>query len=569
MEEHAAGHSGQQDGGHGKIEIDIKALRKHWPLILLCLIVVFGFYLRAYHIDYPVIGYHNWKETHYLTEARNFAQHGFFAYGFFAPEHDYPNIAWDPSGAHSDTFPTLPIIIGLLFKITGPSLLAARLVSILFNTAAIIFMYLFMKEAMGREDMALVSAVLFAIAPLFTFFSHNVDLINPGVFFMLAGAYYYLRWRRTDLTQDFVLAISFSVIAFLTKYTFGIIAVPILLTFPWKKCLDYRKYKTEYAVAGALVAATLGWMWYANEVLVKYSVGAKVAREGLIRLDVIFTPQWIAAMKSYIADNYTMIGFYFALAGALLFLVIYLKSKAKTLGRHFIAASLLSVVFFVLLMAQKLGGHSYHQYPVAPFVLAMIAFAFVIIAQNIARNVQQLIKMHYVNALILIAFLLLVWSPASEARNRQYDTQFIGLDVAGEYIKEHSAPQERIIHSGHQDYGIFWHASRKGIDGGIPDVGGIKFAEESLNVSWIFMYQWGMQEMQNPEKWGYIKDNYRLAQFAFRETPQGPQAVYMLFKKGGTFDESRINDLVAGKPIQSRTYELTTGTVEMQYIDIS
>lgn len=550
--------------GSNAVVINISAVKKHWPLILLGLILVFGFYLRSYHIDYPVVGYHNWKEVHYLTEARNFARNGFFAYGFFAPQLDYPNIEWDPSGAHSETFPTLQIMVGFLFKFFGPSLWLARMVNILFNVAGIAFMYLFAKEALNRVDFALTSAALFAIAPIFTFFSHNFDIINPAVAFMVAGAYFYLRWRRTEKTLDFVFAISLCVASFLTKYTFGIIALPIILTFPWKKCLQIKKFKTEYIVTGSLAAITLGWMYYSNEVLSKFSAGNKVASGGLIDFSVMSTPSWMAAIKSYIADNYTTLGFKFAIAGAIIFLLIYFKSKNKTSGKHFLAASLLSVAIFVPIMAQKLGGHSYHQYPIAPFVLMMIAFCFVIIAQN----VRKIIRIPYSNVLIIVLLLLVIYSPASEARDRQYNTQFIGLDVAGDYIRENSQPNERIIHSGHQDYGILWHADRKGLDGGIPDVDTIKRAEEELNVSWIFMYQWGLQEMQNPSKWEYIKENYHLAQIAFQQGPQGPQVVYMLFRKGGEFNESTINELLANKATQSRTYEYTTGTIELQYVNV-
>ena len=59
----------------------LKVLKKvNLSLVLLIIITIFGFYLRYYHYDYPVVGYHNWKETHYLTEARNFAKEGFFKY---------------------------------------------------------------------------------------------------------------------------------------------------------------------------------------------------------------------------------------------------------------------------------------------------------------------------------------------------------------------------------------------------------------------------------------------------------------------------------------------------------
>src|SRR3989344_3936162 len=92
-----------------EISISLGALKNNWQWILLILIVLFGAYFRYYHIDYPVIGYHNWKESRYLEEARNFADEGFFKYGFFVASFDYPGIHGDPSGAHSGEFPTLSI----------------------------------------------------------------------------------------------------------------------------------------------------------------------------------------------------------------------------------------------------------------------------------------------------------------------------------------------------------------------------------------------------------------------------------------------------------------------------
>src|SRR3989304_6454727 len=95
-------------------------IKKHWGVLLLLAIILFGGYLRFYHIDYPVVGYHNWKSVHYLTEARNFAREGFFAHGFFAPANDYPYIDQDPSGLHPDTFPTISILVALAFMVFGP-----------------------------------------------------------------------------------------------------------------------------------------------------------------------------------------------------------------------------------------------------------------------------------------------------------------------------------------------------------------------------------------------------------------------------------------------------------------
>src|SRR3989344_5903596 len=165
--------------------------KKHWPFLILFVLLVFGFYLRIYHIGYPVIGYHNWKEAHYLSEARNFAKHGFFYEGIFLPHWDTPGLFEAQSGAHGDTFPTMPIIAGILFKMFGESLTLARLTSVFSILGSIIFMYLIVKHLFKREDLALTTAALMTINPLLVFYGRQADLINHAFFFLLVGVYFY------------------------------------------------------------------------------------------------------------------------------------------------------------------------------------------------------------------------------------------------------------------------------------------------------------------------------------------------------------------------------------------
>ena len=107
----------------------------NYSIILLVFFLFMGFYLRFYHVDYPVIGYHNWKSAHYLTEARNFADEGFFKAGFFVPLRDTMNqINEQPNGAHADTFPLDPIIIGFLFFNERPDFLTLLGASIVIMT---------------------------------------------------------------------------------------------------------------------------------------------------------------------------------------------------------------------------------------------------------------------------------------------------------------------------------------------------------------------------------------------------------------------------------------------------
>jgi len=188
------------------------------------------------------------------------------------------------------------------------------------------------------------------------------------------------------------------------------------------------------------------------------------------------------------------------------------------------------------------------------------------VVSNIANILGRLIdansdtpkKVVYL-VMIFVLFLPLIdasrlFNESTKSKNRMFNTQFPGLDVAGYYINEHSLPNERIFHSSGQSFGVLWHADRRGYK---PPKNAEywKEAEDLFNVSWVLAYQWGINTyFQNPELMDYLRNNYRLVQIAF--VPQGGNAapIYFLFRKGGTFNETQINEYVSNKPMYNVTY---------------
>ena len=543
-------------------------LPKNWAFFVIIAIILLGGYLRLYHIDYPAIGYHNWKEAHYLTEARNFAQNGFFEHGFFVPELDFPTLDQDPTGAHHDTFPMVSVLAAIGFKIFGLKLSVARMVGILSTLLAIYFMYKFVKVTWEREDYALVTAFLMSIAPLFVFFSHNVQLINPGLMFMTGGMMFYGKWLKLGRKgKHLILASLFISLAVLTKYTFGIIAVPILFTFPFKEYFSkWKENKKEFRIVSFFISWPILWFIYDEFFLRAATEGSAAGQSGLLKLidvSVLFTAQWYNILKNYIADNYTMIGFYFAIAGLVMFCIFY---KKNNIGMKFTMGYLIGFVLFVIIMAQKLDGHSYHQYPIAPFVLMMCAFFIVVVAQNVEAILKNTIKFR-TRYLFIALLIFLLWSPAIEAKNRQFDTQFPGLDIAGEFIKENSNPDERIFYSNGQTYGLLWHADRKG-HGAIPVATEIMRGEEELNFRWIYVYVFEMGIANDPARWTYISQNYRLRQIALHQQNNQLLPFHLVLEKGGNFSINDLNELLANRTQQSKEYERTYGAYSLSYINL-
>jgi hypothetical protein len=151
-----------------------------------------------------------------------------------------------------------------------------------------------------------------------------------------------------------------------------------------------------------------------------------------------------------------------------------------------------------------------------------------------------------------------------DSKDRVFDTQFVGLDIAGEYIKENSEESETILFPGHQSYGILWHADRKGF-AEIPGEEDIIFAENERNVRWIFLYQWGMNVINSPQ-WEYISTHYSLKQIALM-SGSGEQfkPVYLLLEKGGSFDANSLEQMLEGKEQKVKSYENSNGFFDLVY----
>lgn len=568
-------------------EISLDSLKKNWSWIILALILIFGFYLRAYHLDYPVIGYHNWKESHYLTEARNFARDG----NWLTPMSDFPGLNINPEGAHGDTLPLTSWFTAAGFMIFGDEVWVARLISVLFVMASVLLLYLIIKKLFKREDLALTAALIMAANPLLVFFGRQVQVINPALFFGMLSVYLYLLWLDDPMEKSrakyLVLASASFIISFMTKYTFALLAIPMLALFPYREILDKkhinRNWKTYlYAVLPVLLIPL--WVLNNRRIVSQYpSIQSKTTAllgDINVKLSTIFGSRFWGAMKPYAADNYTLIGVLFAAIGLVLFFLLYMKNK-KSRGNKFLFAYILITAVWVFVMGKKLSQHSYHQYPVAPLVIILIAFCFVVIAGTL----EKLVKIKHTRWVFIAGlFLLLIYPPIFkfgggifEAKDRQFDTQFYGLDIAGDYLKKNSKPDERLFFSGHQSHGIIWEADRKGTAGKYGEwhynESVTRSAEEKYNFRWIFMYNWGLEVIQKyPERWEYIKSSYSLRQVAFQNTPQGAVPLYMLFEKGGSYNESQLNSILEQKQktgqVNSKEYELTRGNVQVVWFGI-
>ena len=166
------------------------------------------------------------------------------------------------------------------------------------------------------------------------------------------------------------------------------------------------------------------------------------------------------AQKFLWIENF-QIGLIFAILGLFLMIFFFFKNK-KNIGYRFVLSYLAASVLWFFVMSFKLSGHNYHQYPITPLIIMLTSYLFVVVAANF----KKIINIKYVNIIVFLVIISALFFPlysvSLQAKNRMFDTQFIGLDVAGEYIKLNSQPDSRMFFPSHQSYGVLWHSERKG-----------------------------------------------------------------------------------------------------------
>lgn len=567
-----------EQGGSGSTEdLDLlldeilPILKKCTPFLLLLVILVWGYSLRAYHLNYPVVGYHNVKEAHTLGEALNFYRGEPLLVPrmrYYAPD--------DPTrGVHGDNLPLLAWMIVLGWKVFGIELWVARLMVVLFSLGTIALTYIVVKQLFKREDLSLFAALLAAVCPVLVFFGRNVQYDVPATFFLMGAVAAYLRWRKEPKPVWFGLMALSIALGAVSKWPIAIVMFPIALTFPYSRVFplaSFKAYLKQYALALPPAVLTL-WWWFFSKSVNPTKVLVDIGTMSFSHIGQFFTGEWWRIVYAYAyIDNFSKIGVWLALFG-----VVLSFSFIKKFRYRFLALWAASFLPFGLLFANFLSHHNYYQIPYAPLWAILVAVFLNFVVSLIPRIKLGSLPSKSVRwAVLLAVFFFVLKAPLTESADRQFATQFYGLDVAGEYIREHSAPGEMILDSAHQDRGLLWHADRELTAS--SNLTRIIQAENERDLNWVFVYQWGVGRILGvPEIAEHVYSNYTLKQFAYcfgclGGGPQQVNDVYYLYQRGGsspTREEflANFNHYIQEHPPQTRVYDDPFGRqIELYYI---
>ncbi|MBF0463603.1 MAG: glycosyltransferase family 39 protein [Nitrospirae bacterium] len=517
-------------------------LKTKYPAIILIVALAYGFYLRSYHIDYPSVGYHNMKENQHLSETLNFYKTGISIHRqvyFQEADRDIPYYEEYPQ------LPFIPAIGDVLWKIFGVSYWLMRIQMIAYSLGTIVISCIFVKRLTDDTNLSLLTAVYMAIMPLNVFFGRNIQPESPCLFFVMLFYLLFFEWvEKPSFKYSFLSALSLSIAA-MAKMSFLVPAIAVIGFIPLRETIKKVRAAKMKSVYGFLIFATVPfYVW-----LTKITNINETLTEGSIHKIKIFEPFTLnfwkinsATLMSFFVDNYTIFNGILMFGGLLLLPLAYKKA------RGFFSFYLISLVCYISVFNFYFKEHSYYQMPYVFLAAFLMAYCVNYVFSHIFKNLQT----HYITALSLIVPLLSL-TAVNASLTRQYDKQFFGIDVAGQYIKTHTAEKDRFLLTvTAQKLGVCYFAERFCL--GTPDKPeAVEAYEKKFNSKYIFVHVSSFSEFMKLKSWLYIEKNYRIVQGGF--TPYQGQMVlnYLILEKGGVFS---MDDLKKSQPFFAKSYEL-------------
>jgi len=223
--------------------------------ILLYLVLVLALALRCQHLTDPAWDYHNWRQTITLMVARDYTRR-------FDLLH--PTLLWINNGApayFNAEFSVQSVIGAMLYRLTGETDAAARIVVIAFSLAGIVWLYQLLLRRAGVLA-AFLGALFLSVLPYSLFFGRVFMPEVPAMSLALGGLSMLDRWTDGLRTRDLITAALLTSLAALQKLTVVFIGLPMLYLF-WQ-VYGRKIFRRREAYIFAVIALLPPLAWYSH-----------------------------------------------------------------------------------------------------------------------------------------------------------------------------------------------------------------------------------------------------------------------------------------------------------------
>lgn len=504
---------------------------------VLSLIVLAGLALRTYNINFPSIGYHNMKENEYLSQTQEMIRTKDYLTKriyFYNGLEDIPGLK------PGEGIPLVAYQTIIFWKLFGENLWSARLCGVLFGLLSIIMMRLIAGRILSNTYSSLFASLLLAIMPMAVFFSRNIQPESPALFFMLFGTFLYLRRNL------FLGGLSF-LAAWLYQPNFLMGALPLLFCIQLDGIGKDKKtfMRLALATSAPYLVILSSFLW------LRCGHGQGVhSLAGLRPFDMFSAGYWRkygAVMWRYISlENFTLL---FALTAFLGIVFAFLKKK--TLPERYIIGWAFAVIPYGIFYGVGLRQASFYFMPFLALVCVSSAYGI----SQISEITNKIIKKDISKVLFVIMVVISVPFIYNSLKD-MYATVFLGLDVAGESLKEFTKPDDRVFLFTHSQGNAIARYARRYM-GWESDLEAFKNKERKLNIRYICFYPAEFAQtikFGNPKLFDYIQNNYHTKEAGLTLEPQ--HFFYIILEKGEGSDSKTFLQSFEGQARIKTIYKL-------------
>lgn len=408
----------------------------------LLLILLFALGIRAYSINSPPIGVHQWRQTQTAMIAENYYENGF---SFF-----YPRINWagGTEGYAETDFPIFSFVVALGYGLFGDHDWVGRAFSVFFSLATIVFLYLLVRKHID-ERTALWSSFFFAVMPLVAFYGRAIMPETMMLMSTAGGIYFFSEWLTRKRYSFLALSFVFIANACLLKPTSFYVGLPLLYLALESGGAGVLRRPAIWAYAVLIVAVVFGWYYHAHNILLEtgQTIGLydKFANWGLL-VKARFWNRII--MQSLMERHFAWTGFPVFLVG------LFLRREKK--GERLFDFWLAAVFVYILIAGQGNFVHDYYQ---LVFMLPGVVFVGKVYSRHFDVDRIGREKKSALLALALVGVIVFSFIRLYKWRENTAESATYRISMA---VKEKTPEKALIVTVTDGDPAVLYFSHRKG-----------------------------------------------------------------------------------------------------------
>lgn len=356
----------------------------HWPFILLLFIVI---PFRIYHLNYPLLDAHFFRQTQTATFALNFYKNGI---NLFQTELDILGI--EKEKFLTLEFPLYEAIVALLYKLFYIADFWGRLVSIIAGFIGSWYLYKLVYLILINRRIAFFSSFFFLFAPLNMFYQRSF-MIEPTVLaLLLAGIYYFCYFVNFGDNKSYVLSVVLFTLGFIHKGLYGPFwLLPMIIYYLKRR--SYQEIFPKKTILVLIIPLAVLFFWQkhtdfinavsGNEFFTSYNKGQMEWNFGSV-MDRFSFALWGSYFQQILNGILLKPGLVIFLIG--LALIPKIKNSS-----FFLSWLISQIIYFIVFF--KIQSHNYYQMVLAPVFAVFMAAGLFQVGVWISKKMKKSIAL--------------------------------------------------------------------------------------------------------------------------------------------------------------------------------